>query len=78
MGEHEHSIVITPDGRGDSGWYVGQSQEDVLQVWADSHRLFPIDRDRTYIAGHSMGGWASYLLPILYPDRFAAAFLGSE
>jgi pimeloyl-ACP methyl ester carboxylesterase len=77
MGEHEHSIVITPDGRGDSGWYVGRSQEDVLQVWADSHRLFPIDRNRTYIAGHSMGGWASYLLPIEHPDWFAAAFPAS-
>lgn len=77
MGEHEHSIVITPDGRGQAGWYVGQSQEDVLQVWADSHRMFSIDRDRTYIAGHSMGGWASYLLPIEHPDWFAAAFPAS-
>jgi Prolyl oligopeptidase family len=77
MGEHEHSIVITPDGRGEAGWYVGQSQEDVLQVWADSHRLLPIDRNRTYIAGHSMGGWASYLLPIEHPDWFAAAFPAS-
>jgi hypothetical protein len=73
MGEHEHSMVITPDGRGESGWYVGRSQEDVLEVWADSHHLFPIDRNRTYIAGHSMGGWASYLLPIEHPDWFAAA-----
>jgi hypothetical protein len=77
MGEYEHSIVITPDGRGEAGWYVGESQEDVLQVWADSHRLFPIDRDRTYIAGHSMGGWASYLLPLEHPDWFAAAFPAS-
>ncbi len=77
MGEHEHSIVVTPDGRGDSGWYVGRSQEDVLQVWADSHRLFSIDPNRTYIAGHSMGGWASYLLPIEHPDWFAAAFPAS-
>ena len=77
MGEHEHSIVVTPDGRGDSGWYVGRSQEDVLQVWADSHRLFSIDPNRTYIAGHSMGGWASYLLPIEHPDWFAAAYPAS-
>jgi hypothetical protein len=77
MGEYEHSIVVTPDGRGEAGWYVGQSQKDVLQIWADSHRLFPIDRNRTYIAGHSMGGWASYLLPIEHPDWFAAAFPAS-
>jgi hypothetical protein len=77
MGERQNSIVITPDGRGESGWYVGKSQEDVLQVWADSHKLLPIDRNRTYIAGHSMGGWASYLLPVEHPDWFAAAFPAS-
>jgi hypothetical protein len=77
MGERAGSIVITPDGRGDSGWYVGRSQEDVLEVWRDSHRLLAIDPDRTYIAGHSMGGWASYLLPIEHPDWFAAAFPAS-
>ena len=41
------------------------------------HKLVRIDRNREYIAGHSMGGWASWLLPILYPDRFAAAFPAS-
>jgi predicted esterase len=77
MGEDVGSIVITPDGRGTSGWYVGRSHVDFLEVWADSHRLLDIDRDRTYMAGHSMGGWASYLLPVLYPDRFAATFPAS-
>ncbi|MCW2966370.1 MAG: hypothetical protein JWM71_142 [Solirubrobacteraceae bacterium] len=77
MGENYHSLVITPDGRGTSGWYVGKSQADVLEVWKDSHRMFSIDRNRTYIAGHSMGGWASYLLPIEHPDWFAAAFPAS-
>jgi hypothetical protein len=77
MGEDVHSIVITPSGRGTSGWYVGRSHVDFLEVWADSHDTFAIDRDRTYMAGHSMGGWASYLLPVLYPDRFAATFPAS-
>jgi len=36
-----------------------------------------IDANRTYIAGHSMGGWASYLLPIEHPDWFAAAYPAS-
>jgi pimeloyl-ACP methyl ester carboxylesterase len=77
MGEDHHAIVVTPDGRGESGWYVGKSQMDVLQVWKDSHDLLNIDRDRTYIAGHSMGGWASWLLPIEHPDWFAGAFPAS-
>src|SRR3954447_26085296 len=77
MGEDANSLVVTPDGRGSSTWYVGKGQVDFQEVWADVHRLVSIDRDREYIAGHSMGGWASWLLPILYPDRFAAAFPAS-
>jgi hypothetical protein len=77
MGEDHHAIVITPDGRGTSGWYVGKSQMDVLQVWKDSHELLAIDRNHTYLAGHSMGGWASWLLPIEHPDWFAGAFPAS-
>jgi pimeloyl-ACP methyl ester carboxylesterase len=77
MGEDADSIVVTPDGRGESSWYVGKGQVDFLEVWKDVHRLVRIDRNREYIAGHSMGGWASWLLPVLYPDRFAAAFPAS-
>jgi pimeloyl-ACP methyl ester carboxylesterase len=77
MGEDANSLVVTPDGRGSSTWYVGKGQVDFREVWADVHKLVRIDRNREYIAGHSMGGWASWLLPILYPDRFAAAFPAS-
>lgn len=77
MGEDANSLVVTPDGRGSSTWYVGKGQVDFREVWDDVHKLVRIDRNREYIAGHSMGGWASWLLPILYPDRFAAAFPAS-
>jgi dienelactone hydrolase len=77
MGAAHDSVVVTPDGRGESGWYVGRSHLDYLEVYRDVHRLLTLDRDREYIAGHSMGGWASYLLPVVYPDRFAASFPAS-
>ena len=77
MGEREHSIVITPHGRGTSGWYVGKSGVDIEQVWKDSHERFAIDRDRTYVAGHSMGGFGSWLLPVMHPDWFAGSFPAS-
>jgi pimeloyl-ACP methyl ester carboxylesterase len=77
MGEDADSLVVTPDGRGTSTWYVGKGQVDFREVWDDVHKLVHIDRNREYIAGHSMGGWASWLLPVLYPDRFAAAFPAS-
>ena len=34
---------------------------------------FPIDRDRVYVTGISMGGFATWDLVTRYPDRFAAA-----
>ncbi|MFL5894164.1 MAG: prolyl oligopeptidase family serine peptidase [Thermoleophilaceae bacterium] len=77
MGEDANSVVVTPDGRGSSTWYVGKGQVDFTEVWDDVHKLVSLDRNREYIAGHSMGGWASWLLPVLYPDRFAAAFPAS-
>ncbi|HJR44639.1 MAG TPA: prolyl oligopeptidase family serine peptidase, partial [Actinomycetota bacterium] len=51
----------------------GKGHVDFLEVWADVFDTFEIQRDRVYVTGHSMGGWGSYLLTLLYPDRFAAA-----
>ena len=31
-----------------------------------------MDQDRVYVSGHSMGGYGTYLLSTVYPDRFAA------
>lgn len=73
FGEDVDGLVVAPRGRGTSSWYVGRAQVDFQQVWDDALRTFSIDEDRVYVTGHSMGGWASYLLPILYPDRFAAS-----
>ena len=74
QGEAFDGIVVSPRGRGSSTWYLGKGHVDVNEVWADALAAFTIDQDRVYVSGHSMGGWGSYLLSILYPDRFAAAF----
>lgn len=73
LGENRDAIVISPRGRGTSSWYVGAGYVDVEEVWADALARFPVDEDRVYVTGHSMGGWGSYLLTVLRPDRFAAA-----
>ncbi len=77
LGESVQTIVVSPRGRGTSRWYVGKGHVDFREVWRDVHRRFRIDRARTYVAGHSMGGWGSFLLTILYPDRFAGALPAS-
>jgi pimeloyl-ACP methyl ester carboxylesterase len=72
FGEDVNSIVIAPEGRGTSLWYVGKGHVDFLEVWDDAFETYSIDRDRVYASGHSMGGFGTYLLTTLYPDRFAA------
>ena len=75
LGDDHDGVVVSPRGRGTSEWYVGVGHVDFLEVWEDVHALLAgrLDADRTYVTGHSMGGWGSWLLSILYPDRFAAA-----
>jgi pimeloyl-ACP methyl ester carboxylesterase len=74
LGEERGALVVSPSARGSSTWYVGPGHEDFLEVWEDAMRTFSIDPDRVTVAGHSMGGFGSWLLGLLYPDRFAAAF----
>jgi pimeloyl-ACP methyl ester carboxylesterase len=74
LGEARGGLVVSARGRGEATWYLGKGHVDFLEVWDDVLRTFPVDRDRVYVAGHSMGGWAAWLLSTLYPDRFAAAF----
>jgi S-formylglutathione hydrolase FrmB len=77
LGDRYGTIVISPSGRGSSTWYVGKGHADVLEAWADAHRALAIDTTRRYVAGHSMGGWGSFLFTILHPDWFAAALPAS-
>ncbi|MFP5220303.1 MAG: prolyl oligopeptidase family serine peptidase [Actinomycetes bacterium] len=73
FGEDVDGLVVAPRGRGTSTWYLGRAHVDFRQVWDDVMAEYAVDRNRVYVTGHSMGGWASYLLSVLYPDRFAAA-----
>jgi pimeloyl-ACP methyl ester carboxylesterase len=74
LGEQRDAVVITPSARGSSTWYVGKGHEDFLEAWNDAMASVRIDPDRVTLSGHSMGGFGSFLLGFLYPDRFAAAF----
>ncbi len=77
LGEERGTIVVSPRGRGSSSWYVGRGMLDVEEVWRDAHATFSVDTARRYVAGHSMGGWGSFLLSIVHPDWFAAALPAS-
>ena len=74
LGEQRGDIIVAPRGRGDSGWYVGDSQVDVFDAMSDAEHLLHVDRDRVYVGGYSMGGWGTYVMAGLHPDLFAGGF----
>jgi pimeloyl-ACP methyl ester carboxylesterase len=53
-----------------STFYRGMGEEDVLEVIDEVKRRFPVDSERVFIMGHSMGGSGSYSVGLHYPDRF--------
>ncbi len=74
LGDARDSVVLSPMGRGRNGWYIGISEDDIFEAWADAARHVRLDPGRTAITGYSMGGYATYRLGGLYPDLFGKAF----
>ncbi len=73
LGDQRSSFVITPLGRGMDTWYIDAGFEDVMEAWDDLKAHYSIDDDRTSVGGYSMGGYMTYRMGMLMPDRFAAA-----
>lgn len=67
------AIAVTPLARGPDGWYWDEGLVDTLEVWADSREHYAVDDERTYSSGYSMGGYGTYRLGTLMPDRLAGA-----
>src|SRR5439155_13827175 len=73
LGDQRPTLVITPLARGTDTWYIDTGFEDVLEAWNDVKANYSIDDDRTSIGGYSMGGYMTYRMGLLMPDKFAAA-----
>jgi hypothetical protein len=64
-------IVASPLARGVMG-YQGLAEKDVYDVLADVKKRYPIDDDRVYLTGISMGGGGALWLGLTRPDVWAA------
>jgi enterochelin esterase-like enzyme len=67
----EDYIVASPLALGTMG-YQGAPELEVFQVLADVEKRFPIDLDRVYLTGLSMGGGGTFWLGLTRPDIWAA------
>ncbi len=64
-------LIACPYARGTMG-YRGIAEKDVYDVLADVKRRFPVDEDRVYLTGISMGGSGALWLALTRPDVWAA------
>ncbi len=64
-------LVVSPLARGSIG-YQGIPERDVYDVLAEVEKNFPVDRDRVYLTGASMGGGGALWLALTRPDVWAA------
>jgi len=77
FGDQRRNLVVTPLGRGGTGWYMDEGEADFFEVWADVARRFRLDSERVALTGYSMGGYGTYRLGTKYPDLFGRAFTAS-
>jgi endo-1,4-beta-xylanase len=61
---------------GPTTFYIGMGEEDILAVIDEMKRRFPVDADRVYLMGHSMGGAGAFMVGLHYPDRFGGISVG--
>lgn len=64
-------LAAAPLARGTMG-YQGIAERDVYDMLADIEKRFPVDPDRVYLTGVSMGGSGALWLALTRPDVWAA------
>jgi poly(3-hydroxybutyrate) depolymerase len=64
-------VAVAPQARGD-WFYRGPAEQDVLDIVADVARIQPVNPDRVFVMGHSMGGWGAWWMALRNPGVFAS------
>jgi predicted esterase len=68
-------MMIAPQARGFSDWYLGDSGKDVIECINHVKSLYNIDEKNIIIHGFSMGGYGAWRLSLLYPGLFKAVVI---
>jgi len=70
-------IMIAPQARGLSDWYLGNSGKDVIECINHIKALYNIDEENIILEGFSMGGYGAWRLSLLNPELFKAVIIRS-
>ncbi len=72
--QKDWAFVVAPTNRRKFGFdWQDWGRLDALEVLDLVKRTFPIDTNRVYLTGHSMGGHGTWHISLAHPDLFAAA-----
>jgi predicted esterase len=64
-------ILVAPYARGTSHFYTTEeAQEDIKEVLTDVEKYYPVDPERIFLAGFSMGGYGVYRTFFEDPARY--------
>lgn len=64
-------IIVFPQARPNSYW-IGEQIEQAIKAVDQTVEEFNGDLQRLYLAGHSLGGYGTWMTAVLYPQKFAA------
>ncbi len=67
------AFFVAPQCPPTSDWVAPEMREKLLALMESLKAEFPIDPERIYVTGLSLGGYGSWLLPQYHPGYFAAA-----
>jgi dienelactone hydrolase len=73
FGDDLNRVLVVPEARGQNGFGSDISERDLLDVMADVQATYDIDADKVFAGGYSQGGYITYRMASLFPDRFAGA-----
>ncbi len=72
LADAQGAILAAPTSDAICDWSATEScGAQVLSVVRHLKRRFPIDDDRVYLTGHSMGGRGSFTMGLTYPSTYA-------
>jgi predicted peptidase len=66
------AIVVFPQASGRIGWSAHRGLLHVMEVLEKVMQDYPVDTNRIYVTGLSMGGWGAWELAERFPNFFAA------
>jgi predicted peptidase len=69
-GEHFPFVIVSPVCHDDSWWTIHMAQLNALLD--EIIQIYNIDEKRVYLTGLSMGGYGTWELATMHPEKFAA------